>query len=83
MVQTMTSFVRVTGIRSGKFVEFEFALGDSDLSVELIMPFTAFEEFCRRQEAVVLPMADGVYVPAASAPGLYRRPDARDVPNTH
>ena len=83
MVQTMTSYVRVTGIRNGKFVEFEFALGDSDLSVELIMPFAAFDEFCRRQEAVVLPAADGVDVPSASAPGLYRRPDGHESPTTH
>lgn len=83
MVQTMISFVRVTGIRNGTFVEFEFALGDRDLSVELIMPFAAFDEFCRRQEAVVLPTADGIEIPAASAPGLYRRPGAHDFPGTH
>lgn len=78
MVQTPTSFVRVTGIRNGRFVEFAFALGDSDLSVDLIMPFAAFEDFCRRQAAVVLPTAEGVDVPAASAPGLYRRPEAAE-----
>lgn len=83
MVQSMTSFVRVTGIRNGTFVEFEFALGDRDLSVELIMPFAAFDEFCRRQGAVLLPTADGVDIQAASAPGLYRRPDADESPSTH
>ncbi len=84
MVQTMTAFVRVTGIRNGTFVEFEFAIGDRDLSIELIMPFAAFDEFCRQQAAVVLPTADGIDLPAASAPGLYRRPDAHGFPtSTH
>ncbi|MFC2995937.1 phenol hydroxylase subunit [Acinetobacter sichuanensis] len=39
-------FVHVTGTQNNKFVEFEFSIGDPDLSVELIMPFDAFEEFC-------------------------------------
>lgn len=41
----------------GRFVEFEYALGDGVLSVELILPPAAFEEFCRSQHAVVLPLA--------------------------
>ena len=83
MTPDMTATVRVTGIRHGKFVEFEFSLGDSDLSVELIMPFAAFDEFCRERGAVVLPSADGVELPMASAPGLYRRPDTGEIPATH
>ncbi|MCE1235235.1 MAG: phenol hydroxylase subunit [Hyphomicrobiales bacterium] len=47
--------VRVLGTRLGRFVEFEFSLGDDDLSVELILPTKAFEEFCRARSAVVLP----------------------------
>ena len=31
--------------RSG-FIEFDFAIGDPDLTVELILPEPAFEEFC-------------------------------------
>lgn len=71
----MTAFVRVTGIRGGRFVEFVYGLGDGDLAVELIMPFAAFDEFCIRQRAVVLPsdVVDGV--PAGTA-GLYHPPSA-------
>jgi len=49
------AFVRVLGIRNGRFIEFEFSLGDRDLALELIMPFTAFEEFRLARNAVLLP----------------------------
>ncbi len=48
-------FVRVTGTRLDRYVEFEFSVNDADLTVELILPFAAFDEFCMLQEAVVLP----------------------------
>lgn len=38
--------VIVRGLRNGN-VEFEFAVGDTAMSVELMMPEAAFEEFCR------------------------------------
>lgn len=56
----LNKFVRVTGVRSGRYVEFEFSVNDSDLTVELILPLAAFEEFCALQEVVRLPPADGV-----------------------
>ena len=52
---SMQKFVRVTGARLGKYVEFEFSVNDADLTVELILPFAAFDEFCRLQNATVLP----------------------------
>jgi len=50
----LNKFVRVTGVRSGRYVEFEFSVNDADLTVELILPLSAFEEFCTLQEAVRL-----------------------------
>jgi len=44
-------FIRVTGTQRQRFVEFEFSVGDPELSVEMIMPFQAFEEFCARHGA--------------------------------
>lgn len=41
-------FVRVLGHVGQGLVEFEFAIGDHDTAVELVMPQAAFEEFCRR-----------------------------------
>lgn len=72
---SLNATVRITGIRRGRFVEFDYSVGDRDLSVELIMPLAAFEEFCRRDGTMVLPAAEGVDLSAAhGAAGLYRPP---------
>lgn len=39
-------WVRVRRERPDGFVEFDFAIGDPDLSVDLILPRPAFDEFC-------------------------------------
>lgn len=75
----LKKFVRVTGVRSGRYVEFEFSVNDADLTVELILPFSAFEEFCTLQEATRLPPAAEVAKELdklawrARQPGLLRR----------
>jgi phenol/toluene 2-monooxygenase (NADH) P0/A0 len=56
-------FVRVTG-RRGPFVELEFAIGDPELHVDLVLPAEVFAEFCR---ANAVEMLEGA-----------REPDARD-----
>lgn len=43
-------WVRVTGVQ-GDFVLFNFTIGDPDLTVELILPFPAFLEFCATNHA--------------------------------
>ncbi|MGC2856307.1 phenol hydroxylase subunit [Novispirillum sp. DQ9] len=68
------AFVRVTGMRLGRFVEFEFSLNDADLTVELVMPPAAFQEFCAAHDATVLPPADTA---AGTLAGLYRPPAAQ------
>ena len=76
---SMQARVRILGTRLGRFVEFEFSLGDDDLAVELILPTRAFEDFCRARRAVVLPpdpaTAEMVEQMAwrAGQPGLLRR----------
>ena len=42
-------FVRLTQVRADGFVEFDYAVGDPELSVELILPAAAFREFCAAQ----------------------------------
>lgn len=75
----LDKFVRVTGVRSGRYVEFEFSVNDADLMVELILPFSAFEEFCTLQEATRLPPEAEVaneldkLAWRARQPGLLRR----------
>lgn len=50
-------FVRVTGERNG-FIEFDFAVGEPGLSVEMMLSPEAFDEFCRVNEVEVLPPGD-------------------------
>ena len=88
----LRKFVRVTGVRSGRYVEFEFSVNDADLTVELILPFSAFEEFCTLQEATRLPPAAEVASELdklawrARQPGLLRRVQAtsdEDLPRSN
>ena len=50
--------VRVTGVRRGKFVEFDFYAGDPQLHIELILPHSGFVEFCAVNEVEYLPVED-------------------------
>ena len=43
---TKLKFVRVLDADRGGMVEFEFAIGEPDLFVEMVMPKAAFDEFC-------------------------------------
>ena len=53
-------YVRVCARRPDGFVEFEFAIGDPALCVELMLPEAAFHEFCLSNEVILLePAAAG------------------------
>jgi phenol hydroxylase P0 protein len=55
-VDLTRKFVRVTGERrDGAFVEFDFAIGWPELSVELVLPRAAFESFCAEHAVTFLP----------------------------
>jgi len=43
-------WAHVTGT-TGRFVQFNFTVADPDLSVELVLPYEAFKEFCASNEA--------------------------------
>ncbi|PKO94155.1 MAG: phenol hydroxylase [Betaproteobacteria bacterium HGW-Betaproteobacteria-10] len=51
---TTRRFVRVCEKRADGFIEFEFAIGDPALCVELLLPEVAFHEFCLANEVIVL-----------------------------
>lgn len=42
----LTKYIRITGERNAKFVEFDFAIHDPTLFVELVLPQQAFQHFC-------------------------------------
>jgi len=45
-LQKYRKTVRVFGIRKAKFLEFDYTLGCEELTIELVMPYPAFKEFC-------------------------------------
>ena len=74
------TFVKVKGTRLGKFIEFEFSINDEDLTIELVLPVSAFQEFCASQNATLLPPDPAAEAEAeraawrAGQPGLLRKP---------
>lgn len=59
-----TRYVRVTGEKRGGFVEFQFAIGDPALYLEMILPKMAFVEFCATNKVVHLTPDQGRMVDA-------------------
>lgn len=52
---TTRRFVRVTGERANGFVEFDFAIGEPEVFVEMILGREAFAEFCAANRVELLP----------------------------
>ncbi len=74
------TFVKIKGTRLGRFIEFEFSINDEDLTIELVLPVSAFREFCVMQNATILPSDASAEEEAeraawrAGQPGLLRKP---------
>lgn len=54
VLQDFTRYVRVRRVVDEKFIEFDFAIGDPSLYVELILPKAAFEAFCAHNSVVMM-----------------------------
>lgn len=50
--ERLVKYIRVRSEEGARFVEFDFAIGDPSLFVELVMPQGAFEHFCAKNEVV-------------------------------
>jgi phenol/toluene 2-monooxygenase (NADH) P0/A0 len=61
---TTRKFVRVIEIRDNGMVAFEFAIGEPELYVELLLPAPAFREFCATNAVTML---DGAAPPKADS----------------
>ncbi|MCJ8160466.1 phenol hydroxylase subunit [Acinetobacter zhairhuonensis] len=48
----LTKYIRITGERDAKFIEFDFAIHDPTLFVELVLPKEAFQHFCEINQVV-------------------------------
>jgi phenol hydroxylase P0 protein len=68
---TTRRFVRVTEERADGLVAFDFSIGWPELSVELLLPRAAFEEFCATNRVIRLE-------PRAEAPTPVDNPEETD-----
>lgn len=60
-------FVRVNNLRADGFVEFDFAIGEPELFVELILPADIFDEFCAANKVTFLDERSQLKVGSSSA----------------
>jgi phenol/toluene 2-monooxygenase (NADH) P0/A0 len=51
---TSRRYVCVTEVRADGLVAFDFSIGWPELSVELLLPRAAFDEFCTRNQVIRL-----------------------------
>lgn len=63
-LDTTAKFVRLTQVRPDGFVSFDFAIGEPEIHVEMLLPAKAFAEFCAANAVIRL---DGT--PARAAAG--------------
>ena len=62
-LDTTRRFVRVFGERRGGFIEFEFAVGEPEVFIEMLLSPAAFSEFCATNKVEILPPRDPDAVP--------------------
>lgn len=74
----LVKWVRVTCRRPDGFVEFDFAIGDPDLSVDLILPSAAFDEFCAANRVRHLSAEQGAAVDREQSKWRYGQPGITD-----
>ena len=55
-------YVRVTRTDRPGYVEFQYAIGDPALHLDMILPPAAFAEFCARHQVVRLPALESVAI---------------------
>lgn len=67
-------YVRVRRWRTDGFVEFDFALGDPELSMELILPRASFEAFCQLPGTRTISEAQAAHRAALEHAYLYGEP---------
>lgn len=58
----MRRYVRVTNVDHHGFVEFQFSVDDPNLYLEMTLPKSAFDEFCREHNAHHLTEAQAALV---------------------
>ena len=52
-------YVRFRELDDKGYVQFDFSIGDPELAVELVLPLTAYQEFCRANAVTYLTREQG------------------------
>lgn len=59
-LQEYRKTVRIFGIRKGRFLEFDYTVGSEELTVELVMPYEVFTEFCETNHVAEVTCAPNI-----------------------
>lgn len=74
----MPCYVRKRKTRDDGFVEFDFAIGDPEITVDLILPVHAFQEFCATNRVIFLTAEQVAKIDAEQAKWRYGQADQQD-----
>ncbi|GAC1620078.1 MAG: phenol 2-monooxygenase [Nevskia sp.] len=69
-----TKYVRLREQREDGFVIFDFSIGDPQLAVELILPASAYREFCSNNRVVHLSAAQAAQIDREALKWRYGQP---------
>ncbi|WP_019529166.1 phenol hydroxylase subunit [Dasania marina] len=53
-LEQFKKYIRVRSADEARFVEFDFAIDDPSLFVELVLPKQAFKEFCEKNNVIFM-----------------------------
>jgi phenol hydroxylase P0 protein len=86
----LKKYVRITGTRGDKFVEFDFSIGDPLMYVELMLPPDAFKAFCAHNNVTFLSKEQEALVDEDRSKWRYGQPgldesgeEIQENPNAH
>ena len=71
-------YVRFRELRADGFVEFDFAIGDPELSVELVMLLKDYQTFCREQNVTYLTREQAVALDSEQSKWRYGAPGSKE-----
>jgi len=66
-MDTSQRFVRIRAERANGFIDFDFAIGEPEIFVELILGVGDFNEFCATNKVIFLPPLDAGEIAGAQS----------------
>lgn len=65
IIDAEAKYVRLTEVRADGFVAFDFAIGEPEIYVEMMLPLAAFDAFCADHRVIRLDQAEPDAEPGA------------------